>query len=306
MRKIISALIAVLSSCLVYSQDTSIVNYYPTAVGNVWIYHYNGYNGCQCDLVSKTQIISQININGEIYNIFKVSVSNVNGSQCPTPSIDTMRVDSVTGNILKYTIFNIGCYTPHVKVIDSLRSRINDILRSCGTHQSCTDTSLKSIFGLNKPSKTFGYFSGSYNWSRVYVKDFGYTSNTYSPDPSCYTQNTLLGCVINGIVYGDTSFPVAVGTISNEIPENFQLYQNYPNPFNPKTIITYDIPTSSVVNLIVYDCLGNEIICLVNNDYKQSGRYSVEFNGEDLASGVYVCKIQAGEYIKSKKMVLIK
>ena len=78
------------------------------------------------------------------------------------------------------------------------------------------------------------------------------------------------------------------------IPAVFNLSQNYPNPFNPKTKINYDIPKNSFVKLIVYDILGREVIRLVNNEYKQPGRYTVDFNGTNFASGVYFYRIEAG------------
>lgn len=86
----------------------------------------------------------------------------------------------------------------------------------------------------------------------------------------------------------------------------FNLSQNYPNPFNPKTKINYDIPNNSYVKLIVYDILGREVIRVVNNEFKQPGRYMVEFNGTNFASGVYFYRIEAGDYVNSKKMVLVK
>ncbi len=90
------------------------------------------------------------------------------------------------------------------------------------------------------------------------------------------------------------------------IPQVFHLSQNYPNPFNPLTKINYDIPQNSIVKLTIYDILGREVIKLVNNEFKQPGRYVVEFNGTNLASGVYFYRIEANDFIDSKKMVLVK
>jgi hypothetical protein len=90
------------------------------------------------------------------------------------------------------------------------------------------------------------------------------------------------------------------------IPQVFHLSQNYPNPFNPTTKINYDIPQNSIVKLTIYDIIGREVIKLVNNEFKQPGRYVVEFNGTNLASGVYFYRIEVGDFIDSKKMVLVK
>ncbi len=90
------------------------------------------------------------------------------------------------------------------------------------------------------------------------------------------------------------------------IPQIFHLSQNYPNPFNPITKISYDIPQNSIVKLTIYDILGKEVIKLVNNEFKQPGRYVVDFNGTNLASSVYFYRLEAGDFIDSKKMVLVK
>jgi hypothetical protein len=97
------------------------------------------------------------------------------------------------------------------------------------------------------------------------------------------------------------------------VPQTFSLSQNYPNPFNPVTRINYDIPQNSFVKLVIYDILGREVTKLVNNEYKQPGRYVVEFNGTNFASGVYFYRIEArqsgsstGGFTATKKMVLVK
>ena len=90
-----------------------------------------------------------------------------------------------------------------------------------------------------------------------------------------------------------------------ELPKSFSLSQNYPNPFNPVTKINYSIPHVSFVTLKVYDLLGREIKALVNEE-KSPGNYEVEFNGSILSSGVYFYRMEAGEFIATKKFVLLK
>lgn len=88
-------------------------------------------------------------------------------------------------------------------------------------------------------------------------------------------------------------------------PSKFELFVNYPNPFNPTTNISYQILEKSFVSLEVFDMLGRSVASLVNEN-KAAGRYSVEFNGTDLASGVYIYKLSAGNFVQSKKLVLLK
>lgn len=93
----------------------------------------------------------------------------------------------------------------------------------------------------------------------------------------------------------------------NSFPTQFQLNQNYPNPFNPETIISYQLPESKFVTLKIYDVLGNEISTLVN-EFQQAGNYSYNFNTlkNSLTSGIYLYKIQAGNFVSVKKMMLVK
>jgi hypothetical protein len=88
-------------------------------------------------------------------------------------------------------------------------------------------------------------------------------------------------------------------------PHNFYLFQNYPNPFNPITTIKYQIPELSFVTLKVFDVLGNEIETLVREE-KTFGNYEISWNAENLPSGVYFCRLKAGDFISEKKMIVIK
>jgi hypothetical protein len=96
-----------------------------------------------------------------------------------------------------------------------------------------------------------------------------------------------------------------VNTNSESIPEQFALYQNYPNPFNPSTTIHYQISELSFVVLKIFDVMGNEIATLVNEE-KFIGGYEVELDASTLPSGVYFYRLQAGSFVETKKMVLMK
>jgi hypothetical protein len=88
-------------------------------------------------------------------------------------------------------------------------------------------------------------------------------------------------------------------------PSTYKLFQNYPNPFNPSTQISYSIPQKSHVFLKVYDMIGKEIATLVNES-KPAGNYEVNFNASGLASGIYFYKLQTGNFIDTKKMILLR
>ena len=96
-----------------------------------------------------------------------------------------------------------------------------------------------------------------------------------------------------------------VGVTNNQTPVAYDLSQNYPNPFNPTTTINFSISKPGLVTLKVYNVLGKEIATLVN-DPKVAGSYSVNFNGENLSSGVYFYRLEANDFVAIKKMVLTK
>ncbi len=93
----------------------------------------------------------------------------------------------------------------------------------------------------------------------------------------------------------------------NFLPSNFVLSQNYPNPFNPTTTINYSVPSLSFVTMKVYNILGNEVAVLVNEE-KHAGNYSIQFSvsNSQMTSGIYFYRMQAGSFIKTKKLILLK
>ena len=93
---------------------------------------------------------------------------------------------------------------------------------------------------------------------------------------------------------------------NNGLPSNFSLSQNFPNPFNPSTQIKFALPQNTFVSVKVYNIAGELVATLVNNEYRNAGYYDVAFDGTNLASGIYFYKIEAGSFVETKKMVLIK
>jgi hypothetical protein len=173
------------------------------------------------------------------------------------------------------------------------------------------------IIGLNILTfNTSGFYSfvGSTTPYRIGRIKFNITTPFYADTlkfrntPSA-TPTVVLDS-LTPLVYNTTfatANPVITGIAGNttELPKEFQLYQNYPNPFNPVTSIKFDIPKSSFVKMKIYDVLGKEIADLVNMDM-QAGRYEVNWNGTENASGIYFYKIETKDFTKVMKMVLIK
>jgi hypothetical protein len=88
-------------------------------------------------------------------------------------------------------------------------------------------------------------------------------------------------------------------------PFDFRLSQNYPNPFNPATVISYSVPTEGIVSLKVYNLVGQQVAELVNAN-QNAGAYNVEFNAQNLSSGVYYYKLETNGFVDTKKMILVK
>ncbi len=102
------------------------------------------------------------------------------------------------------------------------------------------------------------------------------------------------------------SFALATTTTADvHYPEGSELLQSYPNPFNPSTMINYQIPTSNWVTLKVFDVLGREVATLVN-EMKQPGMYNVQWNADGAASGTYVYRLEAGNIVMSRKLLLLR
>lgn len=107
---------------------------------------------------------------------------------------------------------------------------------------------------------------------------------------------------VNKFMY--SHLPTGIEQIEGEV-STYSLSNNYPNPFNPTTTIKFQIPEMGFISLKIYGILGNEITTLVNEEL-QSGSYETEFSGEDLSSGIYFYMLQAGAFVETKKMLMIK
>ena len=276
-----------------YAQYNEQAKYYPLAVGNVWYYKaYQYIYGYIFDSTTvRQEILKDSIINGNRYFFFS------NGSR--------IRYDTSTSNLLEFDPPGCSIYQ-YDKIIDSLASRKNDTVycEYLGIFtRRCTDTSNIDLFGFtNVKTKSFHY-SGLIESNAIYAMNFGIIKSGGIDYWGSGVWTYLRGCRINGIVYGDTA--LSVKQIGSIIPDKYILHQNYPNPFNPITKINFDIPNSSFVKMVVYNSLGQEVTTLVNEKLS-AGSFETSWDGSAYPSGVYFYRIQAGDFIKTKSMVLIK
>jgi hypothetical protein len=165
----------------------------------------------------------------------------------------------------------------------------------------CGGNAVYNIFGKDRIRYTFVY--DVRNWLdeeiAYYVTDSlgitGFERIAWS------WAEYLTGAIINGVRYGNPSVSVK----EDFQPMNYMLSQNYPNPFNPTTNITINLPNSHHTTLKVYNILGKEVETLINEKL-ESGQHYVTWNAKNFPSGLYYYRLISGDFIETKKMVLVK
>jgi hypothetical protein len=296
-----------------------ILNLYPLAVGNKWVYDiygwwadtaYHGYSGVTIREVVGDTLIP----NGRFYyKLYDPTTFNY-------PLVLFERIDSVYGKVFRYDS-TLGLPNDEY-LIEDLFAELGDTVWS-SRHQYqdyfpfiCVGENFFNKWGTQGQRKTFTIYDltgYTYSLTQGIGIDTIYSSFDFGENFA-----TLKGYIIDGIVYGDTTV-ISVDDEELSVVSSFTLEQNYPNPFNPTTKIKFTIPTSPLnpspyqgegqrerlVTLKVYDVLGTEIAILVN-EQKPAGTYEVEFDATGLPSGIYFYRLTAGSYSATKKMLLLK
>jgi hypothetical protein len=150
------------------------------------------------------------------------------------------------------------------------------------------DTPLPAWLSFNTATRTF--FGTPVSPGTIYLK---VTAKDEAND------STMCSFSIN------VSSTIGIGKDDEQLPKSVNLNQNYPNPFNPSTTISFYIPTQELVTLKILDILGREVSVLINKELN-AGEHSVNFHSQNLASGLYLYRLQAGKYIQNRKMVILK
>jgi hypothetical protein len=168
---------------------------------------------------------------------------------------------------------------------------------------SCPDTCISVnqgtyLFGSITPGETSS--KTYYNWIQIG------NDCPVDQDITFYVHIASEGYTFWHDTFSVHIYPTGIAEEKETIPGKFALNQNYPNPFNPATRISYSIPKSGLVNLKIYNILGQEILTLVNK-YQKAGNYNITFDAKNLASGIYFYRLQVGDnYTKTKKMILMR
>ncbi len=288
---------------VLFSQIDSIKDVFPLGINYSWNYqyqrygsHYNNFGRCYSYNDSGIVIYSVIDSNSTgdsiRWNIHTVWDIIVHYTENYPPSLDTTYHNIDSGN---FTLWEIKSGKHHL-FVDNIHYYVNPIWKFAFTFSDqyiyrfqSVDSSgkvyLNMIYTIYNYHFTFMADSGLLVLSEYH--DFGYNAGT---------DVILLQGVISSV-----PGPIYTG----QPPSQFVLSDNYPNPFNPSTQITYTVPKATNVTIKVYDVLCREIAVLVN-ERKQPGEYNVTWNAEGVPSGVYFYRLVAGDFIETRKMVVVK
>ena len=214
-------------------------------------------------------------------------------------------VNSLKKNNLPFIFTAAACEQSFDYPNDSSIVRKLLVLDKSGTVASVNSTGLNYIgLGSDFLNSFYNYLFNNQNVSlgeaTLHAK-FSLENSSTSKDaiPRRYT------------LLGDPALKIPLGTISQvdisnqNIPETYSLKQNFPNPFNPSTTIRYSVPKAGFITIKVYNILG-ELVSTLINEYRQAGNYEIKFNGSNLSSGVYFYRMQAGNFVEAKKLILLK
>lgn len=261
------------------------------------------------------------------------SWSLLSGFTAATAHANDLEVNPVNGNIFAGTYFqgmfrsndrgttwtkiNKGMENQYVEelTIDSsgniFAGTHSGVYRSRDNGENWTKVGLDSLIVLSMANFRGSILAGTEKKGVFLSTDGGNSwTNTGIPNDAvhslAYGRNGIAFAGTNsGSIYRTTEAVTSVKRDKDNIPDKFSLKQNYPNPFNPSTNIRFDLTQAAPVSLKVYDLLGREVAVLVNETLS-SGSYSFSFDASNLKSGIYLYKIQAGNYSDVKKMIVLK
>ncbi len=282
-----------------------------------------------------SQILIKSTVIGEDVDVFDI-VFNMEGSD--TVAYVGVQADLVTSARSIYKVTKSGSSWVVSQDMGTIWATIRDIevsltgdtIFACGT-----DVGINHPIAYYKPRNTTGIWSAFTTSGFPYVAGKqGYAITIGYDTVFCAVDNQLyyyklgatawspgytypVGMKINFLYYDELMAGTSLGLysfhgsstgvniISQEIPNSYFLEQNYPNPFNPVTRIKYGIPMESAVKIAIYDILGREVKTLINETQKP-GIYEALFDASFLPSGTYFCRITAKDFIKTKRLVLVK
>ncbi len=273
----------------IYLTAQVVTNVAPLKPGNKWIYYsYVVFQGS----IEKYEVIDSLKMINDIqfFTIYNTPYNDITYTTLLDNGFFARYDESMPDSLYKYFKMN-------PKLGDEWQQNLANI----GTtlYSTIIDTFSAPVF--NKITLIFVVDrtdSGVVGSREYWTEEFGMLNGLYEQ-----AEDILKGCVIDGVIYGDTS---TVGIEDEEdLTNEFMLYQNYPNPFNSNTVISWQLPSYSIVELKIFDLLGREVETLVNQ-YYSPGKYHITFQIKDLPSGIYLYRIVTDNFSKINKMIYLK
>jgi hypothetical protein len=279
-------------SVLCSQVDSTARSFFPAAVGNSWHYQYTPSNGFT------TKITRDSTAGGDRF-LF------MNNATIPYYKIDSL--------LNVYSIPSQGAYECllyklDAKLNETWQSRhLSDYVRIVARVENVY---WGFVLGVFTQIKQIGYYYQPYTdttvfsqWSHNDYLAAGFGFSFQITEGMSTTAEELYGCVIDGKKYG---LILSVNMMTrNPTLSEYKLYPAFPNPFNPTTTISFNIPQKSFVTLKVFDALGKEVSEVISEELP-SGAYSWQWNAAGQPSGVYFCRLQAGSYMETNKLLLIR
>ncbi len=287
-----------------FSQINPACAFYPLKIGDLWQYRVtfvlNNTNIDTTYYSFKEVLGDTLMPNGYHYKI--VSEESLESYEVGDMIIRYIMVDSVSANVYEYSeeYENIKG-----KLIDSLECQAGDTFDDGqGMISTCSDVFMDTVLDYYTECKFIDLDMPDFQESHKLAKDIGiyYQNKTFLDGYGGNKAFELIYANIDGKIYGEQP-----NSILNKKtrPYLFSLKNNYPNPFNPTTKIQYTLGTSGRVKLVIYDNTG-KIVRTMFNKYQEVGKHLIEFDGSNLASGIYIISLQFKNQRLAKKMILIR
>ena len=309
--KILFSILFLLISGKTFSQNDSLVDVFPLAIGNSWVYNY--YTFFWTDEVWESD--------GGTANYYVVGKTMYSDStvwfvkehrellhhihEVFPPSFDTTYpiIDSTTFTLIEFHQLNRPIFrTEKLSNVSLSVFPFGRDVNDSGVVYRYRQVSLGDTISFQARDTNLYYqnsvdltFKKSIGTIRVHCQNSPYVVGV-----GWESKHRLISSIINDVR----------NTNSSSFPLQFYLSQNHPNPFNPVTSLEFQVPSSSFVKLKVYDILGNEVATLVN-EQKEAGNYSVQWNAETFPSGMYFYRLNVTQqgllrYVETKRLLLMK
>jgi hypothetical protein len=288
----------------------SALSFYPLSVCNTWQYK-------SADVERDMGTTTHVTVHYYTVNILSDTLMNngkrymhVQASDGSAAHPMYQRVDSLTAQVFAFDTSKGG----KEYQIDNLRVALGTFFTGCRwsllKKTEFWGVDSENPFGIPTMCRRYGTPNGGSEGTPfiyyVLAQNFGPTwislaFNGFDMMGGNSTDDGLVYANIDGMVFGSL---VSVPQEKN-IPSKFVLYGNFPNPFNPTTTIQYELPMRTKVTLRVFNILGQQVALLADGQ-KEAGRYSVTWNASNVPSGVYFYRLEAGAFVQSRKMLLVK